>query len=216
MKFVAYYRVSTQRQGRSGLGLEAQKAAVENYNGAVIAEYVEVESGRQHANRPELAKALAHCRSTRATLLIAKLDRLSRNVAFLAQLMESGAEIVCADMPDANRLTLHMMAAIAEHESRAISQRTKAAIAARTARGKRWDHSRPPAGTAATAAHARAERSKQTAARRVDLLPVIEEIQSAGGSTLREIANELNERGFVGGRGGKFYPATVRRLLNSN
>lgn len=215
MKFVAYCRVSTQRQGASGLGLEAQRAAVAKYNGDVIAEYVEVESGRGHTNRPELAKALAHCRSARATLLIAKLDRLSRNVAFLSKLMESGAEIVAADMPDANRLTLHVMAAIAEHESRAISERTKAAIAARAARGKPWTHSKPPAGTAESAAKARAARSRKVAAHRVDLLPVMEEIQRAGIDSFRGIAAELNSRGYVGVNGGRFHAGTVARLLKA-
>lgn len=213
MKYVAYYRVSTRRQGKSGLGLEAQRAAVESYNnGAVIGEYIEVESGRRDA-RPELTKALAHCRASGATLLIAKLDRLSRRVSFLSALMESEVEIVAADMPDANRLTLHIMAALAEHESRMISERTKAAIAARVARGKPWDHGRPPAGTAKTAKAARDAKSKRYAARRRDLLPVIEDIRAGGVESLRGIADELNRRGYVGGNGGKFYGSTVRRLL---
>ena len=215
MKYVAYYRVSTQRQGKSRLGLEAQRAAVKQYNnGNVIAEYVEVESGRRNT-RPELERALAHCRSAKATLLIAKLDRLSRNVAFLSTLMESGAEIICADNPHANRLTLHLMASFAEHESQMISERTKAAIAARVARGKPWDHGRPPAGNAKTAKIARDARAVLVAARRADLLPVIREIESDGVTSLRGIANELNRRGFVGGRGGKFYASSVRRILNS-
>ena len=212
MKYVAYYRVSTRRQGRSGLGLDAQRAAVESFNGAVLAEYKEIESGRRDA-RPELQKALAHCRSAKATLLIAKLDRLSRNVAFLSALMDSGAEIVAADMPDANRLTLHIMAARAEHESRMISERTKAAIAARAARGKPWNHGRPPAGNAKTAQAARDARAVRVDARRADLLPVIEEIRAGGVTSLRGIADELNRRGYVGGNGGQFYASTVRRLL---
>ena len=215
MKYVAYYRVSTRRQGRSGLGLDAQRAAVKDYNnGSVIGEYVEVESGRRNA-RPQLQKALAHCRAAKATLLIAKLDRLSRNVAFLAALMDSGAEIICADNPHANRLTLHLMASMAEHESHMISERTKAAIAARVARGKPWDHGCPPAGNAKTAKFARDARAVRVAARRADLLPVIREIESDGITSLRKIANELNRRGFVGGRGGKFYASSVRRIKNS-
>ena len=214
MKYVAYYRVSTRRQGRSGLGLDAQRAAVKDYNnGSVIAEYKEVESGRRNS-RPELERALAHCRSAKATLLIAKLDRLSRNVAFLSALMDSGVEIVAADLPDANRLTLHVIAAMAEYESRAISERTKAAIAARAARGKPWDHGRPPAGTAKTAKFARDARVVRAAARRADLLPVIEEIRVGGVDSLRGIADELNKRGYVGGNGGRFYASTVSRIIS--
>ena len=213
MKYVAYYRVSTRRQGRSGLGLEAQRLAVERFNGSLIAEYTEVESGRRNA-RPELQKALAHCRATKSTLLIAKLDRLSRNVAFLSALMDSGAEIVAADMPDANRLTLHIMAALAEHESKMISDRTKAAIAARVARGKPWNHGRPPKGTAKTAARAREGLAAIVSRRRADLLPVIDEIRAGSIDSLRGIADALNKKGYVGGNSGKFYASSVSRILS--
>jgi DNA invertase Pin-like site-specific DNA recombinase len=131
MKYVAYLRVSTERQGRSGLGLEAQREAVMrhvNCHGKLLGEYVEVESGKHHDNRPQLQAALAQCRATGATLIVAKLDRLSRNVAFLAALMESGVEFVCADNPMATKLTVHVLAAVAEHERQMISERTRAAL----------------------------------------------------------------------------------------
>ena len=137
-KFIGYLRVSTEKQGQSGLGLDAQRKAIEDYlNGGkweLLAEYVEIESGKR-SDRPELAKALAHSKATGATLVIAKLDRLSRNVAFISNLMESGVEFVAADMPMANRLTVHVLAAVAEHEREMISQRTSAALAAAKARG---------------------------------------------------------------------------------
>ena len=139
-RFVAYYRVSTDRQGRSGLGLEAQQKAVRDYlNGGaweMTGEFVEVESGKR-ADRPELARALDTCRKNKAKLVIAKLDRLSRNLAFIATMMESGVEFIAVDNPHATKLTLHILAAVAEHEREVISERTKAALAAAKARGKR-------------------------------------------------------------------------------
>src|SRR5215207_3217039 len=139
-KFVSYVRVSTARQGRSGLGLEAQQEAVRSYlnggNWQLVAEVVEVESGRRN-DRPKLAEALRLCRLHSATLIIAKLDRLARNVAFISNLMESGVEFTAVDFPQANRLTVHILAAVAEHEAAMISQRTKAALAAAKARGTR-------------------------------------------------------------------------------
>src|SRR5712671_4210340 len=135
---IPYYRVSTKKQGESGLGLEGQEAAVQNYarqSGATIkANYVEVESGKR-SDRPQLAKALAHARRSKATLVVAKLDRLARNVAFLSALMDSTVPFVACDNPHANRLTLHILAAVAEAEALAISQRTKAALTAYKARG---------------------------------------------------------------------------------
>src|SRR4051812_23673287 len=138
--FVAYYRVSTARQGRSGLGLEAQKKAVSDFlNGGpwqLLAEFVEIESGKTD-DPPELEQALATCELSGATLVVAKLDRLSRNLAFLAKLQDSGARFVAADMPEANELTIHIMAAVAQAERKAISTRTKEALAAAKARGVR-------------------------------------------------------------------------------
>src|SRR5688572_5708004 len=138
--YVAYYRVSTARQGRSGLGLEAQQVAVRGYlancSGRLLAELLEVESGRR-TDRQKLADALRLCRVHKATLIIAKIDRLARNVAFVSNLMESGVEFTAVDFPQANRLTVHILAAVAEHEREMISQRTKAALAAAKARGRR-------------------------------------------------------------------------------
>src|SRR2546423_2333114 len=137
-RFVAYFRVSTDRQGKSGLGLEAQRKSVLDYldggRWSLVAEFTEIESGK-HNDRPELAAALAACKKHKARLVIAKLDRLSRNLAFIAALMESGVEFVAVDNPHANKLTVHVLAAVAEHEREMISQRTKAALAAAKARG---------------------------------------------------------------------------------
>ena len=129
--FVAYYRVSTDRQGQTGLGLDAQREAVHRHVSAasLLAEFTEIESGKSHRNRPQLAAAIERCRKSRATLVIAKLDRLARNVHFVSGLMESGVDFVAVDMPQANRLTVHIMAAFAEHEREQISQRTSAALA---------------------------------------------------------------------------------------
>src|SRR4051794_29578177 len=139
-KHIGYYRVSTGQQGQSGLGLEAQKKAVTDYlngsNWELTAEFTEIESGK-HEDRPELRKALAACKKHKAILVIAKLDRLARNVHFISGLMHAGTEFVAVDFPQANRLTIHILAAVAEHEREMISQRTKAALAAAKARGKR-------------------------------------------------------------------------------
>jgi DNA invertase Pin-like site-specific DNA recombinase len=137
--FVSYYRVSTDRQGASGLGLEAHRCAVMTYiagRGKLAAEFTEIESGRWN-DRPELHDALAACQRLRAVLVIAKLDRLARSVSFIANLMDSGVEFVAVDMPQASRLTLHILAAVAEHEREMISARTKAALAAAKVRGVR-------------------------------------------------------------------------------
>ena len=130
-KFVSYIRVSTERQGKSGLGLEAQKTVVDGFisqsGGKLIKEYVEVESGKRNS-RGQLQRALEECKREEATLVIAKLDRLARNVHFISGLIESGVPFRAVDMPEANRFVLHIMAAVAEHEGRAISERTKAAL----------------------------------------------------------------------------------------
>jgi DNA invertase Pin-like site-specific DNA recombinase len=216
-KFVAYHRVSTERQGRSGLGLEAQQEAVRAYlNGGrwqLIAELVEVESGKRN-DRPKLAEALRLCRLHGATLVIAKLDRLARNVAFISNLMESGVDFVAVDFPQANRLTVHILAAVAEHEAAAISARTKAALAAAKARGTMLGGDRgnfskiAPLGPVAS----RAVRSAKAEARAADVLPVIDDIR-AGGASLRGIATELTSRGIPAPRGGNWSAVQVKRVL---
>jgi DNA invertase Pin-like site-specific DNA recombinase len=214
--FVAYYRVSTQRQGRSGLGLEAQRKAVMDHlnggNWTLLSEFTEVESGKR-ADRPKLAAALAACRIHGAKLVIAKLDRLARNVAFISVLMESGVEFEAVDFPQANRLTIHILAAVAEHEAKAISERTKAALAAAKARGRKLGGFRGRAGTAADCAVARRSRSAKAAARAADLAPTVAEIRAAGAESLRAIAAGLNEQRIPAPRGGQWAAPQVRDLL---
>ena len=220
MKVVAYYRVSTLAQGRSGLGLDAQRAAVAQFCGGrgcdVVGEFTEVESGKVNT-RPELAKAMHLAKVTGATLVVAKLDRLSRNVAFLAALQDSDARFVAADMPEANELTIHIMAAVAQAERKAISRRTKEALAAAKARGVRLGN---PNGAAALISAGKGNGASVVAIREaaerfaVDLEPILADIMAAGHASLRTIAVELNRRGIVTRRGGAWHPATVRDLLN--
>jgi len=219
MQIISYLRVSTARQGASGLGLEAQRAAVQGFAASgghvIVAEYVEVESGRK-ADRPQLVAALASCRLHRATLVIAKLDRLSRNVAFIANLMEGGVEFLACDMPHANRLTLHLLAAIAEHEREMISQRTKAALAAAKARGVKLGNPRGsealrPHSVSAAMASAVA-RQARAAAGRAAVAPLLAELRASGLSEAGAIARELNRRGVPSPSGGVWYPQVIRRM----
>jgi DNA invertase Pin-like site-specific DNA recombinase len=217
-KFVAYYRVSTARQGRSGLGLEAQQAAVQEYlNGGrwrLIEEVTEIESGKRN-DRPKLAHALAACRLHGATLIIAKIDRLARNVAFIANLMDAGVDFVAADMPQANRLTVHVLAAIAEHEAAAISARTKAALARARARGTKLGGDRGNLSRVAKAgARASGAARRETAAARArDLAVVVNDLRRGGRTSLREIAEGLNAREIGAPRGGFWQAAQVARVL---
>jgi DNA invertase Pin-like site-specific DNA recombinase len=178
-RFVAYHRESTERQGASGLGLEAQQKATRDYlNGGaweLVGEFVEVESGKR-ADRPELAKALETCRRHKAKLVIAKLDRLSRNLAFIATLMEAGVEFVAVDNPHANKLTVHILAAVAQHEREMISERTKAALQAAKARGMRLGNPNLPM----AAALGRAVLEGKAKAFAANVLPVIHDLQAAG------------------------------------
>jgi len=213
-RFVAYYRVSTARQGRSGLGIEAQKQAVQTHlNGAkLISEFTEVESGAK-SSRPKLAEALAACRVHKAVLVIAKLDRLARNVAFVSSLMEAGVEFEACDFPQANRLTIHILAAVAEHEARLISQRTCAALAAAKARGTVLGGFRGRAGTGTDLAKARTIRTAQAKQRAIDLMPTIQSLQSNGVRSLRSLASELSAQGIFAPRGGNWSAAQVRAVL---
>lgn len=217
---VVYLRVSTARQGHSGLGLEAQRAAVQQYAAsggqAIVAEFVEIESGKRD-DRPQLAAALAACRLHRATLVMAKLDRLARNVRFIAGIMDSGVDFVACDMPHANRLTLHLMAAMAEYEATAISERTKAALAAAKARGVKLGNPNGAAhlrdGCQAAAKLSGAARRAAAVARAGALAPLLAELHEAGMSTATVRARELNRRQIPALRGGPWHPQQVARIV---
>ena len=216
--YIAYYRVSTEKQGASGLGLEAQRMAISEYltgsGGLLVAEYTEIESGRRK-DRPQLLAALEACKKRRATLVISKLDRLARSVAFVSALIESGVKFVVADMPQADIAFLQMASVFAELEARKISERTRAALAAAKARGTRLGWSIPTRVPEQRAASKKGndairERSKQFA---LNTLPVIESIQSAGVQTLAGVAKALNDRGVRSARGGRWHSATVWSVL---
>jgi DNA invertase Pin-like site-specific DNA recombinase len=217
--YVCYARVSTEQQGRSGLGLEAQRAALAEWlkgdDRKVLAEFTEVESGKRD-NRPQLTAALALCRRTGAILLIAKLDRLTRNVAFLARLMESGVKFVAVDNPHATKLTIHILAAVAEDERDRISARTKAALAAAKAQGKKLGWSIPgriseQAAASKSGVQANSNRARLFAS---NMLPVIRSIQAAGITVLADIAQTLTARGFQTARGYAWHATSVKRVLD--
>lgn len=205
--YITYCRVSTGRQQQSGLGIEAQQEAVHRYaiqtDSLIIAEYVETESGAK-SDRPQLAKALAHCRRAKATLLIARLDRLSRSLSFVAQLLDANVEIRCADMPEANRLLLQMLAVFGEHERQMIRERTRAALAAAKARGTVLGAN----GKVLAAKH-----QAEAKAYAEGLRPAIEQARMAGCLSLPEIADFLTAQGHQTAWGGRWHPMTVRRVL---
>ena len=217
--FVSYLRVSTDKQERSGLGLEAQRKAVTDYlNGGswkLVAEYVETESGKNN-DRPKLQAAMHQAKVTGATLVVAKLDRLSRNVAFIAALQDAKVPFVCADMPEANEMTIHIFAAMAQHERKRIAERTSAALQAKKANGAKLGN---PNGAAALRRAgkgnaASVEASKLSADKRAtDIAPIIEDIRAAGVDTLLGIAAELNAREILTPRGGQWHPTSVKRLI---
>jgi len=219
MRAVAYFRVSTAAQGRSGLGLEAQREAIARFCKGraweLLGEYVEVESGTRN-DRPELSRALHHAKVTGATLLVAKMDRLSRNAAFLLTLRDSGAKFVAADCPDVNELTVGILAVIAEEERKAISSRTKAALEAARARGVRLGN---PNGAAALKRAARGNSAALTAIRdradhhARDIAPIIDHLRAEGRQSLRELASGLNGRHIRTPRGGRWHPTSVKNLL---
>jgi DNA invertase Pin-like site-specific DNA recombinase len=211
-KFVAYFRVSTDRQSKSGLGLEAQRKSVRDYldggRWSLVAEFTEIESGKR-SDRPELEKALAACKRRKAKLVLAKLDRLSRNLAFIATLMDSGVEFIAVDNPHANKLTIHILAAVAQHEREMISARTSAALKAAKARGKRLGNPNLPEARR-RAALARRERADQYSA---NIVPLIREIQASGVKSLRGVARALAARGIPTARGGSWTPVQVSAIL---
>jgi DNA invertase Pin-like site-specific DNA recombinase len=215
--FVSYVRVSTDAQGASGLGLEAQREAIERHVGAaggrLVAEFQEIESGKRN-DRPQIAQALAACRARRAILVIAKLDRLARNVSFVSGLMESGVDFVACDNPHATRLTIHILAAVAEHEREQISSRTKAALAAAKARGVKLGNPNPRGGTRAAARHASRAASANASRRAFDIAPYIEAARKAGCATLGQLALALTARGIKTPGGEATWSAEqVRRIL---
>ncbi len=224
-KVVAYYRVSTKKQGISGLGLEGQKRAVADYvgrnGGKLASEYTEVETGKR-SDRPELAKAIGHAKRCGATLCIAKLDRLARNVHFVSGLMESGVNFVACDNPHANKFTIHILAAVAEHEAEAISLRTKAALQAAKRRGTllgsarpgHWDGRESQRLAGLKKARQQAAKSHREAFHEsyADLFSVVRELRNEGRS-LQQIADELNQQGHTTRHGKAWNHVQVLRVL---
>lgn len=218
---VAYLRVSTDKQGKSGLGLEGQQAAIDTFQGQnggkIIATYTEVESGKRK-DRPQLSKAIAHAKRSNAVLVVAKLDRLARNVAFLSAIMESGVEFVACDNQHANRLTIHILAAVAEDEALRISERTKAALAAYKARGGILGATRPECRNLTDEGRKQGARAAGIAVKNAadeaysDLLPMLQEWREQG-QTLQQIADTLNEQGHTTRRGKPWNPSQVMRVL---
>ena len=213
-KYVAYFRVSTARQGHFGLGLEAQQAAVQRFlpvDAVRVANYIEVESGRQSA-RPQLLAAIALAQREDAVLLVAKLDRLARSAAFLATLMESRVRFQAVDLTAADEFTLHILAAVAQKEASAISSRTREALAAKKARGfalgtpANLTSEAKQKGLAARQANAQANVNNRLAAQLATLL-------RANGTNLRAIADQLNQSGYGTWRGKAFHPMGILRLL---
>lgn len=218
-KFIAYYRVSTKVQGESGLGLEGQRAAVTRFlNGGrweLVQEVVEIESGKRN-DRPKLAEALRLCRIYNAKLLIAKLDRLSRNVLFISSLMESGVKFTAVDMPEATDMTIHILASVAQGEAKAISDRTRVALAAAKERGTQLGGLRSNSAAIHTLGNAQSVKVRHARAvkRANDLLPIVEQAKAEGAMTLREIAAFLNQKNVPTPRGGEWSAVQVKRILD--
>jgi DNA invertase Pin-like site-specific DNA recombinase len=217
-QLVAYIRVSTARQGRSGLGIEAQRVALTNFAEAdgceIVAEFVEVETGKGADaldRRPQLAAALSMAKKSRASVVVAKLDRLSRDVAFIADLMSRRVPFIVAELgADADPFMLHLYAALAEKERNLIADRTRVALAARRAQGVRLGN---PVNLAEAGARGAATQRSEANAFAANVLPVVRQIQAAGAETPRAIAAALNARGVRTARGGQWYDSTVRNLL---
>jgi DNA invertase Pin-like site-specific DNA recombinase len=206
--FVAYYRVSTLQQGRSGLGLEAQQSDVMKYtNGSILAEYTDVESGKRSNNRPELLKAIKHAKEADATLVIAKLDRLSRNSVFIGQLMESRVKFVCCDMPEADEFTIHIFAALAQKERKMISARTKDALQVAKQRGVKLGN---PQADKAFMDRIRAMRKPKEYDKTV--LFIIEQLRPT--HSFAKIADELTRQEFKTYHGKNYCAKAVSRIFN--
>ena len=209
--FVSYLRASTTKQEASGLGIEAQRAAVARFVGDrhIVREFVEIESGAKN-DRPQLIAALALAKKTKSTLVIAKIDRLGRNVALVSGLMESGVDFVACDAPHASRLTLHILVAMAEHEREMISQRTKAALQAKKARGERLGN---PVNLPEAQAIGRKVLQDRVDAFTARILPNIREMVAAGSKSVHAVADTLNARGITTRSGSRWYGATVLGLV---
>jgi DNA invertase Pin-like site-specific DNA recombinase len=217
-KWVSYLRVSTGRQGASGLGIEAQRNAVSAFlsggQWTQLKEFVEVESGAR-AERPQLNEALRMCRLYGAKLVIAKLDRLSRDAHFLLGLEKAGVDFVAADMPNANRLTVGILALVAEQERRLISERVKAAMAAAKDRGVKLGGKRPGALSASCRVAATKAIRRRAEARAAEIMPAIQALQSSGATSLWALAAGLNAQGIPTPRGAdKWRAAQVARVLS--
>lgn len=225
LNLIGYVRVSTKRQGESGLGLEAQRAAVEAYakqsSGNIVATYTEVESGRKN-DRPELLRALAHARRIKAVLVVAKVDRLSRNAAFLLTLLESKVPLVCCDNPHANELTIGLLAVIAQHEARMISKRTKEALEAAKARGVQlgsrraghWEgrEDRRLEGLRLGRLVAIKRKTQVATEAYLDIAPLVMQLRNEGLS-LQAVADRLNAEGHRTRNDRAFTPMTVHRII---
>lgn len=208
MKYIAYFRVSTERQGRSGLGLEAQQKLVQPYAADIIGRYHEIESGKND-NRPRLQEALEECRSKDAALLIAKIDRLSRDAAFLFTLRKAGVDIVAADMPHAGTLEFGIRAVFAQHEREEISKRTKAALQAAKARGQKLGCPNPQAGGGVVGQRLHSE----AVAYAKQIAPIVREIKDSGAQTLRDVAAGLSQRAIPTRTGNKVWSLSQVALL---
>lgn len=210
--YTAYLRVSTTKQGIDGLGMAAQEQAIKAYNGNVIATYIEVESGKRK-NRPELMKALDNCKLTGSTLIVAKLDRLARNVHFISNLMESKVDFACCDFPEASPLTLHILSAFAEHEAKAISARTKAALAQAKLRGVKLGNPNLTKEGMARGTIEGVKKIKEMADSFAQLVrPTIEAMKNQKMS-LQQISRELNLLNVKSARGKQWTARTVKNIL---
>lgn len=215
-RYVAYYRVSTQKQGQSGLGLDAQKQAVSEFlsqdGGEVIDEFVEVESGKR-ADRPEFTKAADYAELANATVLVAKLDRLSRDLHFITSLQKRGIQFKLCDLPEIDQLTIHILAAMAEHEARMISVRTKQALQVAKGRGVTLGNPQLDAQRNCNVSSANDQRVQKQQEWQTKILKVIGHLEHVDDlTTCQAIADALNERGLTTARGAKFSVSIVSRL----